>query len=139
MIMRWIAKLLTALIVLAVVTFGIWFWVSVTFAYSNGQRAGYIQKFSKRGWIVKTWEGELAMVNLPGAMPEVFRFSVRSPETVQKIQDNIGRRVSLQYEEHRYIPLPIFGETSYFATDVKPVEDAIVPPSLPAASSPALK
>ncbi len=136
---RWMAKLLTALIVLAIVTFGIWFWVSVTFAYSTGQRAGYIQKFSKRGWVVKTWEGELAMVNLPGAMPEVFRFSVRSPETAQKIQANMGRRVSLQYDEHRYIPLPIFGETNYFATDVRPVEDAVAPAPLPVANTPVAK
>jgi len=131
---RWIAKVLTTVVVLAVVTFALWFWVSVTFAYSTGERAGYIQKLSQRGWVVKTWEGEMAMVNLPGAMPEIFRFSVRSPETVKKIQDSLGHRVSLKYEEHRYIPLPIFGETSYFASDVRPVEDASAPAPLPAAN-----
>ena len=99
-----------------------WTTVALSYAYSRGERAGYAQKLSKRGWLCKTWEGELAMVNLPGAMPEIFRFSVRSDSIARVIERNLGKRVSLSYSQHRGVPTSCFGETQYFITNVRLVD-----------------
>jgi hypothetical protein len=90
-------------------------------SYSNGERAGYVQKFSRKGWVCKTWEGELAMVSLPGSMPEIFRFTVRDDAVAARLNASIGQRVALTYEQHMGLPSSCFGETSYFVVDVKPI------------------
>ncbi len=132
---RWIVKSLVTVVLVGTIGFGLWFWFTLKYVFSTGERAGYIQKFSKRGWIFKTWEGELAMVNLPGAMPELFIFSVVDAAVAEKLKGTLGQRVVLKYDQHRFIPLPIFAETDYFATDVVPVENAVAPPPLPAVNS----
>jgi hypothetical protein len=119
---RWLKKLLITSVLLAIGGVALWTWGALTYVYSSGERAGYVQKFSKRGWLFKTWEGELAMVNLPGAMPEIFYFSVRKDEVAEKLQASIGQRVVLKYEQHRFVPFPIFAETEYFVEDVLPRE-----------------
>lgn len=106
----------------AILLFLLYAWLSLTFDYSEGERAGFVQKFSRRGWICKTWEGELAMVNLPGAMPEIFQFSVRDDAVAARVNETLGRRVRLHYEQHKGIPTSCFGETEYFVTAVEPVE-----------------
>jgi hypothetical protein len=106
-----------ALIVLGpIVLLALWTLVFLNLSFSNGERAGYVQKFSRRGWVCKTWEGELAMVNMPGAMSEVFHFSVRDEAAVRQIQDTMGQRVVLSYDQHRGVPTSCFAETSYFVT-----------------------
>lgn len=97
-------------------------WVSLNYSYASGQRAGYVQKFSHKGWICKTWEGDLAMVNLPGQPAERFVFTVRDEVVAAKINALMGRRVALGYEQHQGIPTSCFGETEYFVTDVRPAE-----------------
>jgi hypothetical protein len=97
-------------------------WVALHWSYSKGERAGYVQKFSSKGWIVKTWEGELQMVPVPGAMPEKFLFSVRDDAVAQKINSSMGKRVAVHYEQHKGVPTSLFGETEYFVTDIKPLE-----------------
>ncbi|MFZ3207319.1 MAG: hypothetical protein WA140_00570 [Geobacteraceae bacterium] len=97
-------------------------WVALHWSYSKGERAGYVQKFSSKGWIVKTWEGELQMVPVPGAMPEKFLFSVRDDAVAQKINSSIGERVAVHYEQHKGVPTRLFGETEYFVTDIKLLE-----------------
>jgi hypothetical protein len=99
-----------------------WTWFSLTYNYSDGERAGYVQKLSRKGWICKTWEGELALVNLPGAMPEIFHFSVRDDGVATRIQESVGKRVALSYEQHIGIPTTCFGETEYFVVNIKVVE-----------------
>lgn len=101
-----------------------WTAISLSWTYSGGDRAGYIQKFSRKGWVCKTWEGELAMVNVPGAMQERFEFSVRSDSIAHEITKRMGSRVSLTYEEHRGVPTRCFGETNYFVTGVQAVPAA---------------
>jgi hypothetical protein len=96
-------------------------WVTLHFAYSSGERAGYVQKISKKGWLCKTWEGELAMATLPGVIPQVFPFSVRDDAVADKIQRAAGQRVALSYEQHRGVPTSCFGETEYFVTGVRPI------------------
>ena len=108
--------------VLLILLFVLYVWLALTFDYSEGERAGYVQKFSRKGWICKTWEGELAMVNLPGAMPEIFRFSVRDDAVAARINESLGRRVRLHYEQHKGIPTSCFGETEYFVTTAEAVE-----------------
>ena len=101
--------------------FGLYVWLALTFNYSEGERAGFVQKFSHKGWLCKTWEGELAMVNLPGAMPEIFSFSVRDDAVAARVNQTLGRRVRLHYEQHKGIPTSCFGESEYFVTAVEPV------------------
>lgn len=96
-------------------------WVMVRFSYSSGERAGYVQKFSHKGWVCKTWEGELAMANLPGAMPEVFAFTVWDDAVAGQINELMGQRVVLHYQERVGLPTSCFGETRHFVDGVRPV------------------
>jgi len=115
---------LLALLVLA------WVWLSLHWSYSEGDRAGYVQKFSKKGWLCKTWEGEIAMVTMPGAIPEKFAFSVRDDAMAEKINALAGRRVVLQYQQHKFIPSSCFGETEYFVVGVwETREEVVYPPA----------
>jgi hypothetical protein len=116
-------KLIIAAVVLVpLVVFGLYTWTALTWSYSTGERAGYVQKFSKKGWICKTWEGELAMVSIPGTMSEKFYFTVRDDSIAARINQTMGRRVALTYKQHKGIPTSCFGETEYFVADVKAVE-----------------
>ena len=115
-------KLFIALLVLLLVPaviIALWIWVALGYTYASGERAGYVQKISKKGWICKTWEGELAMANLPGTMPQIFSFTVRNDSIANVLEKNIGKQVSLTYEQHRGIPTTCFGETEYFVTRVQ--------------------
>jgi hypothetical protein len=117
-------KLLIALLVLLLVPaviIALWIWVALGYTYASGERAGYIQKISKKGWVCKTWEGELAMANLPGTMPQIFSFTVRNDSIAEVLEKNIGKQVSITYEQHRGIPTTCFGETEYFVTRVQRV------------------
>ena len=115
-------RLLLVLLILApILLLALYTWIALSFDYSEGERAGYVQKFSRKGWLCKTWEGELAMVNLPGAMPEIFRFTVRDDAVANRLNESMGKRVRLHYEQHMEIPTTCFGETDYFVTDVEPV------------------
>lgn len=105
-----------------VLVFVLWTVVALTFSYSDGDRVGYVQKISHKGWIFKTWEGELAMVNIPGAMSEKFNFSVRDDAVAKSIQDTMGKRVRLSYEEHIGIPVSWFADTRYFVVGVEVTE-----------------
>ena len=115
--------------VMLIAVFGAYTWVALHWSYSTGERAGFMQKLSSKGWICKTWEGELSLVALPGAAPEKFIFSVRDDTVAARINQLVGQRVVLIYEQHKGIPTSCFGETEYFITDIKPVlADAATPP-----------
>ena len=109
---------LVAILLLPVVVTSLWIWTTLSYTYAAGERAGFIQKISKKGWLCKTWEGELAMANLPGTMPQIFSFTVRSDSVAHMIEQNAGKQVSLTYEQHRGVPTTCFGETEYFVTGV---------------------
>jgi hypothetical protein len=109
---------LASLLLIPAVIVALWVWVSLGYSYSSGERAGYVQKISKKGWICKTWEGELAMANLPGTMPQIFAFTVRNDSIAKVIEENAGKQVSLTYDQHRGVPTTCFGETEYFVTGV---------------------
>jgi len=115
---KWI---IAGVVVVPILVFAIYTWSALTFTYSHGERAGYVQKFSKKGWICKTWEGELAMVSMPGTMSEKFLFTVRDDKVADYINNSLGKRVALSYQQHVGIPTSCFGDTQYFVTAVKVV------------------
>lgn len=130
--MRRVVLYLMGLLIVAAVGFAGWTWITLHYTYSRGERAGYVQKISNKGWLCKTWEGELAMVNLPGAMPQIFTFSVRESAIARQIEQSAGQRVSLSYEYHPGVPTSCFGDTNYFIVKVTPIKDGNAPPSAPA-------
>ena len=113
--------ILASVALLPLVLFAGYVMLVLHWAYSEGERAGYVQKFSRKGWICKTWEGELAMASIPGSMPELFPFTVRDDAVAAHLNKTMGQRVALKYEQHRGLPTSCFGETDYFVTDVRPV------------------
>jgi hypothetical protein len=116
--------LLVALLVLLLAggAFAAYTWATLNWNYAEGDRVGYVQKLSKKGWFCKTWEGELAMVTMPGAIPEKFYFSIRSDAIAAQLNRTLGRRVSLKYKQHIGVPTSCFGETEYFVNEVVVVE-----------------
>jgi lysophospholipid acyltransferase (LPLAT)-like uncharacterized protein len=114
-------KLLAAVALVIAALVGIT-WTTLHWSYSNGERAGYIQKFSNKGWICKTWEGEMALVTIPGTQAEKFYFTVPDSAVAAKVNASMGKRVVLTYEQHKWIPSSCFGDTEYFVTDVRVVE-----------------
>src|SRR5215467_9635453 len=133
------------LLALAVVVIAIGYVLSVRYwSYSTGERAGWVQKFSSKGWLCKTWEGEMAMVSMPGSTSEKFYFTVWDDDVAQQINKVMGKRVALHYEEKVGIPTSCFGETRYYVTKVTAVEETplapgvVVPthPAAPAAAAP---
>lgn len=127
-----LTRYLIVILVAILLLFAAWTWLALTWSYSEGERAGYVQKFSKKGWLCKTWEGEIAMVTMPGAIPEKFAFSVRDETVAEAINRLAGRRVVLHYQQHKFVPTTCFGETEYFVVGVRAVEgDALPEPAVP--------
>jgi hypothetical protein len=125
------AKILTYVLIffaLAALLAGGWVWLTLHWAYSEGERTGYVQKLSRKGWVCKTWEGEIAMVTMPGAIPEKFEFTVRDEDIAQRINAASGHRVVLHYQQHKFIPSTCFGETEYFIDSVRDVDSGAIPP-----------
>ena len=114
--------IIAAVLIVPVIVFALYTWTALTWTYSSGERPGYVQKFSKKGWVCKTWEGELALVSIPGTMTEKFYFTVRDDSIAALINQTIGKRVALTYQQHMGIPTSCFGETQYFVAGVKVVE-----------------
>ena len=115
-------RVLLAIVLAPFVAAALYTWAALSFTYSNGERAGYLQKFSQKGWLCKTWEGEIAMASIPGAMPEIFRFTVRNDSVAMLLNGLSGQRVALYYEQHRGVPTTCFGETEYFVKGVQPIK-----------------
>lgn len=125
-----IPKFLRSLVIGLIVLLGLaaaWTWLTLNWSYAEGERAGYVQKLSRKGWLCKTWEGEIAMVTMPGAIPEKFEFSVREESVAQKINALAGKRVVLHYHQHKFVPTSCFAETEYFIGDVREVLETPVP------------
>ena len=109
------------LLLVALALFALYVTVALHWSYSKGERAGFLQKVSDKGWICKTWEGELSLVALPGAAPEKFLFTVRDDAVAKLVNDAAGKRVTLTYEQHKGLPTSCFGETDYFVTGVREI------------------
>src|SRR5258708_1607019 len=118
---RWFVLTVLTLLVVPPILFAGWAWVTLKYVYARGERAGFVQKISKNGWLCKTWEVELAMVNLPGAMPEIFHFTIRDEAIAHQTERLVGQRVSLTYEQHKGVPTACFGDTEYFIVRISTV------------------
>src|SRR3954470_12730441 len=114
-----------------------YFWFVLSWSYSEGERAGWVQKLSDKGWVCKTWEGEMAMVSMPGTMSEKFAFTVLDDAVADPVNKVMGKRVSLHYEEKVGLPTSCFGETRYYVKKVSVVEEA--PGTAPVPPPPATK
>jgi hypothetical protein len=114
---------LYALVLLAVplLLFTLYVGVALSWSYSDGERAGILQKFSRRGWVCKTYEGELAMSIVPGVTPTIWEFSVRDERVLPSLNAALGKRVVLHYTEHRGIPTTCYGHTCYYVDSVSVV------------------
>jgi hypothetical protein len=117
------AKLLLITIAVLLVGLGGYTWLTLHWSYSTGERSGYVQKLSKKGYVCKTWEGEMAMVSMPGTVSEKFQFTIPDVAVADKVNATVGKRVALQYEQHKWLPTSCFGDTEYFVTDVRVTED----------------
>ena len=131
---------LVLLMILILVVAGLllagYIWVMLSWSYASGERAGWVQKLSKKGYLCKTWEGEMALVSLPGSMAEKFIFTVWDDKAAEKVNAAMGKRVSLYYEEHIWLPTSCFGETGHFVKDVKIIDETPAPLIVPGNTAP---
>jgi hypothetical protein len=144
---KWKVTAVLFLVVLPLTAFALWVTIALSYSYSSGERAGFVQKLSNKGWICKTWEGELALANGPQVMPEIFRFTVRDAKVAEQINNSLGKQVKLSYQQHVGIPTQCFGETQYFVEEIQVIGapppasgGVIAPPTMmpvdPGASTP---
>lgn len=116
---KWVVWVVTAFLIAPATLFALWTVVALNYTYSSGYRAGFVQKFSRKGWLCKTWEGELAIVTIPGTMQEKWQFTVRNDSIAQLIESSMGHQVRLDYDQHVGVPTSCFGETEYYVTGVQ--------------------
>jgi hypothetical protein len=123
-------KSILGIVVAMVLALGGYAFVVTSWSYSSGERAGWVQKLSSKGWLCKTWEGEMAMVSMPGTTTEKFHFTVWDEDIAEQINKVMGKRVSLHYEERKGIPTSCFGETRYYITKVSVVDEIPLAPGI---------
>jgi len=111
-------RIVLVLFVVAVIVGAAFFIFVLNYSYSEGERAGYLQKFSQKGWVCKSYEGEVAMTTVPGVAPVLWEFSVWDEQVAGQLRSFMGKKVVLHYREYRYLPTNCFGETSYFVDHV---------------------
>lgn len=115
-------KTLVIFLILAIAGLAGYSWLALHWSYSTGERAGFVQKLSHKGWFCKTWEGEMAMVTMPGTVAEKFYFTVPHDDIAARINASMGKRVALHYEQHKWLPSSCFGETEYFISSIQVTE-----------------
>jgi hypothetical protein len=111
---HWGLIALLVLVVLPASLFALYTWSALSYVYSRGERVGYVQKISRKGWVCPTWEGQLALFNYPGTASQMFDFTVRNDSVAKFIEANATKHLTLSYEQHRGVPLSCFGDTQYF-------------------------
>jgi hypothetical protein len=119
---HWAVTMILGVVALPLIIFALWATITLHVTYSRGDRAGFLQKLSQKGWLCKTWEGEMQLVAIPGAAPEKFVFSVRSDSIAEELNKLLGKHVVLVYEQHKGVPTSCFGETEYFITAAHTVQ-----------------
>ncbi len=134
-------RLLSAVVVVTLLV-ALYFWAALQWSFSSGERAGWVQKLSNKGWVCKTWEGELALVSLPGSMPEKFFFTIRDDAVAEQVTRAMGKRVALHYEEKVGLPTSCFGDSRHYVTRVTlsdeiPLATGVMVPAPAASASPA--
>lgn len=110
-------KFILYFVLIAVVLTSLFFTVAYYATYSEGDRTGELIKFSKKGYVFKTWEGEISQ-GISGA--QIFKFSVldNDAEVIEDLKKNQGQYVKVTYIE-RYTTFPWWGDTNYYITKVQ--------------------
>jgi len=116
-----LVTIIALVILIPILIFVLWASITLNYTYSSGERAGFLQKVSKKGWVCKTWEGEIQLTAMPGAAPEIFTFTVRSDSHAQVLNKLNGQKVVLDYKQHIGVPTSCFGETEYFVVGARAV------------------
>jgi hypothetical protein len=111
--------ILTGALAAPALAFALYTVLALSWTYSEGERAGTLTKFSRKGWLCKTWEGELMQPTAPGVAPTIWYFTVRGDSAAIEVNRGLGKRVVLSYREHRGVPTTCFGETSYFVDGIR--------------------
>lgn len=119
---NWAKMSISALLLVPAALVTLWAVIALSFDFSTGERVGWVQKLSRRGWLCKTWEGELQMSSIPGSAPMLFQFTVPDDSIAHVIESAAGRKVAVYYEQHIGIPTTCFGETQYFVSRVRVLE-----------------
>jgi hypothetical protein len=131
---------LVAIILIAVIVLPVaWTLFTLNWSYSEGERAGVVQKFSRKGWLCKTYEGELAQYIVAGVAPQIWSFTVRDEQVAAEMRKVVGSKVLLHYTEHLGVPTSCFGDTGYYVDGVIKLDlppAAIAPPPAPSAAPP---
>ncbi|HYW49567.1 MAG TPA: hypothetical protein VE861_03120 [Gemmatimonadaceae bacterium] len=138
---KWKITAVMFLVVLPLAAFALWVTIALNFAYASGERAGVVRKLSNKGWVCKTWEGELALASGVNVLPEIFAFTVRDAKVAEQINNSLGNQVKLSYEQHKGVPTQCFGETEYYVKEVQvqgaaPTSPATAPATAPATTAP---
>jgi len=123
-------KLLFWLVIVPLALAAAYFFLVLKWSYSSGERAGWVQKFSRKGWLCKTWEGEMAMVTMPGSTPEKFLFTVWDDNVAEQVNRVMGKRVTVHYQEKVGLPTTCFGETRHYVTGVAAVDEIPLAPGI---------
>ena len=123
------AKLLFIIAILVIALPVAWTWLTLHWSYSDGERAGVLQKFSRKGWICKTYEGELAQYVVSGVSPQIWNFTVRDEKVVKQMNALVGAKVQLHYTEHRGVPGTCFGDTGYYVEGITRLDGQTIPGS----------
>jgi hypothetical protein len=126
---HWGKLTILSIVGVPLIAMGLWAAIALSYTYSTGTRTGYVQKLSRKGWLCKTWEGEIAMATAPGVSPQMFTFTMRNDSLAQALSLDMGKgRVAVEYNEHRGVPTSCFGDTPYFVTAYRLVTEAGAPP-----------
>ena len=100
-------------------------------SYSEGERVGILQKLSRKGWVCKTYEGELAQYVVTGVTPQIWSFTASDAVVAQKLNALLGERVRLHYGEHVGLPTSCLGDTRYFVDRVEEIDPPAPAPVTP--------
>ena len=118
-----VGLIIAGVVLVPVLLFALWTWISLSWAYSEGDRGGMLQKFSRKGWICKTYEGEVAQYVVRGMAPQIWYFTTRDDALAERLTKAVGQNIRLRYTEHRGVPTSCFGDTQYYARDFEVVSE----------------
>jgi hypothetical protein len=131
-------RMFVAFLAVIVIGFALWTWLTLAWSYGDGERAGVLQKFARRGWLCKTQEGELAQYNIAsgivvsGVAPQIWEFSVRDANTAEQLKKAVGHKVQLHYTEHPGVPTACFADTRFYVDHVTVVDNSPAAPPIAA-------
>jgi hypothetical protein len=112
---RRLGLIIGGVLLVPILLFALWTWITLSWAYSEGDRGGVLQKFSRKGWVCKTYEGEVALYVVRGMAPQIWYFTTRDAELAGRLSKVVGEDIRVHYTEHRGVPTSCFGDTQYYA------------------------